>query len=279
MCAAMATRRRAILSLLLGISLTSAPLVVTPTSASAATVQDQMNPGPSDGQAGARPARSVAQIFRAGVSGALTRISLTGCDVENNITAVEIRIYPASSVSPTAVPSGPASSFLGQANISGAGLAVIPDNSRCSSAFDVVLDTPASITQGNLYAFVVSVTKGGNQSTGGLRLLQSPLATYSEGNNAQSTDGGSSWSPFSRNFLFATYVDIGSPSPIPVLQQFGKPIVGTCLDEAPVHTQLPGAPSGGWGHSWAEWMNDGTGGLVCTRTLVYSTSRGGWVVN
>ncbi len=29
----------------------------------------------------------------------------------------------------------------------------------------------------------------------------------------------------------------------------------------------PGAPFGGWSKSWAEWINDGKGGAVCTREL------------
>ena len=39
-----------------------------------------------------------------------------------------------------------------------------------------------------------------------------------------------------------------------------------------------GVTSGGWGESWAQWMNGGTGGAVCTRTLVYSTAQSRWVV-
>lgn len=34
----------------------------------------------------------------------------------------------------------------------------------------------------------------------------------------------------------------------------------------------------GWTPSWAQWMNGGKGGDVCTRTLIYSQSAGKWVV-
>jgi hypothetical protein len=39
-----------------------------------------------------------------------------------------------------------------------------------------------------------------------------------------------------------------------------------------------GAGSGGWGNSWAQWANGGSGGPVCTRTLVYSNSSSRWIV-
>ena len=69
-----------------------------------------------------------------------------------------------------------------------------------------------------------------------------------------------------------------SLAPDPVLQQFGKPASGTCEDAAPVTLNWGGSGSGGWGESWAQWMNGGTGGFVCGRTLVYSSSRGAWTV-
>ena len=273
------SRLRATVSLVLGIGLICALLVASPAPASAATVQDQINPGPSNGQLGARADRRLAQIFRAGTTGELNRITLTGCDLQDNIVDVNIWIYDASSTPPNAIPSGSPSAFIGAANISGSELSIIPSSSGCSTAFDVVLDSPAYITAGNLYAFVVSATKTGDQTIGGLRLLQSAGATYSAGNKAESTNAGSSWTPDDRNFLFTTYVDIGSPSPDPILQQFGKPASGTCTDTAPPHTQLPGAPSGGWGESWAQWVNDGNGGAVCTRTLIYRTALSRWIVD
>lgn len=64
--------------------------------------------------------------------------------------------------------------------------------------------------------------------------------------------------------------------PPPVLQQFGRPSTGTCDEAAPADLNWGGSSSGGWGDSWARWMNDGAGGDVCTRTLVYSNSSGRW---
>ena len=66
--------------------------------------------------------------------------------------------------------------------------------------------------------------------------------------------------------------------PPPVVQQFGKPASGTCDSAAPAALNWSGVASGGWGESWAQWINSGRGGAVCTRTLVYSTAQGRWIV-
>ena len=69
-----------------------------------------------------------------------------------------------------------------------------------------------------------------------------------------------------------------SDAPPPVIQEFGKPASGTCADAAPATLNWAGVSSGGWGESWAQWMNGGLGGAVCSRTLVYSQSAEAWTV-
>ena len=69
-----------------------------------------------------------------------------------------------------------------------------------------------------------------------------------------------------------------SSTPPPVVQQFGKPASGTCDAAQPAGLNWAGVPSGGWAHSWSLWMNDGNGGFVCTRTLVYSTTESKWIL-
>ena len=68
-----------------------------------------------------------------------------------------------------------------------------------------------------------------------------------------------------------------STGPAPTTQQFGLPASGTCEDVAPADLNWAGVPSGGWGISWAQWVNDGAGGPVCSRTLSYIGSD--WTVN
>jgi hypothetical protein len=69
-----------------------------------------------------------------------------------------------------------------------------------------------------------------------------------------------------------------SSTPNPIFQQFGKPSFSTCDAVAPESLNWSGVVSGGWGESWAQWMNGGNGGAVCTRTLVYSTAQSRWIV-
>ena len=66
--------------------------------------------------------------------------------------------------------------------------------------------------------------------------------------------------------------------PATVIQQFGFPASGDCNAAAPAGLDWAGVPSGGWGSSWAEWMNDGRGGAVCTRTLVYRPGLDRWAI-
>ena len=63
-----------------------------------------------------------------------------------------------------------------------------------------------------------------------------------------------------------------------ILQQVSVPTSGTCADIADDYARYGTDVSGGWTKSWAEWINNGLGGDVCTRTLEYSTSLGQWVV-
>ena len=68
-----------------------------------------------------------------------------------------------------------------------------------------------------------------------------------------------------------------SSGPEAAMQQFGKPDSMTCDEAQPEGLNWSGVPSGGWGESWAQWMNGGNGGTVCTRELVYRA--GSWVIN
>jgi hypothetical protein len=68
------------------------------------------------------------------------------------------------------------------------------------------------------------------------------------------------------------------PLPDPVFQEFGKPTVGSCEALAPESLNWGGVSHGGWGESWSQWMHDGKGGAVCSRTLVYSREREAWFV-
>ncbi len=72
--------------------------------------------------------------------------------------------------------------------------------------------------------------------------------------------------------------DSPSSGPQPIHQQFGKPVSGTCAAAAPAVLNWAGVGSGGWGESWAQWPNGGTGGAVCSRTLSYNSAQSAWII-
>ena len=63
--------------------------------------------------------------------------------------------------------------------------------------------------------------------------------------------------------------------PADVIQQVGRPTSG-CENLALPLLDWAGVSSGRWKSSWAEWVNGGRGGSVCTRTLAYSTNTNAW---
>jgi hypothetical protein len=69
----------------------------------------------------------------------------------------------------------------------------------------------------------------------------------------------------------------GGDAPPDVLQQVGLQEGGSCAVVADALLNWGGASSGNWGQSWAQWPNEGQGGLVCTRTLSYSRILGHWL--
>lgn len=65
-------------------------------------------------------------------------------------------------------------------------------------------------------------------------------------------------------------------TPIPdVIQQVGLPGSGSCDAVDDEALNWAGVKGGGWEKSWAEWVDNGQGGAVCTRTLHYDD---GWTV-
>ena len=81
------------------------------------------------------------------------------------------------------------------------------------------------------------------------------------------------------------YTDSSGSSPAadesyaPIIQQFGRPAVGTCNAAEPQYLIQQGFPSGGWGESWSYWIHGSKGGDVCTRMVVYSSSESKWIIH
>ena len=75
-------------------------------------------------------------------------------------------------------------------------------------------------------------------------------------------DAGNLYDYSSQSALYSLFSNC-TGVPAPVLEAVGKS--GEC-DVA-----------NGWTASWQQWLGGGTGGAVCTRTLIYSNANAGWM--
>ena len=204
------------------------------------------------------------QTFTAGISGLLTNVDVYVSQFSVNAD-LNVSIYAVSAGLPTG--SALASTTIAASSIPSAGRLV-------GAAFT----TPTRVEAGTQYAITLTSTltagfynmgfSSGGYTGGGaivISQLSRPNFISPPGNN---------------DLIFNTYVEVASSgdAPPPVMQQFGMPSVGTCEAAAPIVLNWGGAGSGGWGNSWAQWVNSGRGGAVCTRTLVYSNAVSHWIV-
>ena len=64
----------------------------------------------------------------------------------------------------------------------------------------------------------------------------------------------------------------------PLLQQVGLPGSGDCEQVDDSDLGWGTGLSGGWGKSWAQWVNGGMGGPVCTRAFVFQRGVQRWSI-
>ncbi len=76
----------------------------------------------------------------------------------------------------------------------------------------------------------------------------------------------------------AMAAEADSAGPVDVQQAVGVPAGGTCADVVDPTLNLGVVSSGGWATSWGQWLNDGRGGVACTRTLTYDADSATWSV-
>jgi subtilase family serine protease len=119
-------------------------------------------------------------------------------------------------------------------------------------------------------------------SSGGSPLANGPsvITGYSAkvGYDLTTGMGVPNFSTLATLLIEAQTVAYDPQGPDPVLQQVPIPTSGSCADVDDSKYNWGGAGSGGWGQSWAQWADAGQGGPVCTRTLIYNSSFGIWVV-
>jgi len=120
---------------------------------------------------------------------------------------------------------------------------------------------------------LTDVTEGSNELFDG-------LGGYSAqaGYDLTTGMGVPNFSTLAQLLIDAQTVTYDPQGPPPVLQQVPVPATGTCSDVDDSQYNWGGAGSGGWSESWAQWANAGSGGPICTRTLIYNSSFGIWVV-
>ena len=64
----------------------------------------------------------------------------------------------------------------------------------------------------------------------------------------------------------------------PLLQQVGMPVAGDCTNVEDSHLDWGTGLSGGWTRSWAEWVNAGAGGPVCSRSFAFDADSQLWSI-
>jgi hypothetical protein len=141
--------------------------------------------------------------------------------------------------------------------------------------------TPTSVEAGNRYTLVLEADAGARYTWYFANTLYTDEAWASK-------PSGSNWGAARTDFTqaFGIYITATQPtpaaeaptSPAAHIQQFGLPDGQTCQEAAPEELNWSGVAPGGWGQSWAQWMNDGLGGDVCTRMLVMDTATSQWTL-
>lgn len=267
-------------------SWTCATIAVTAAPASAVVVTDQSNTGLVVGSVVADDTRDRGQTFVAGVSGALVGITLNGCDKTDATTSMTLSLYRASGTAPNSVPdvSQPP---IAQQTLTGSILtSTVPRSTACrgneGDSFTVSFDSPAQITAGTAYTFVIDAVQSPYVFDQGILLASTDYVDYPRGNRSVLVTG-SSWSAnTTRNLRFTTLVDDGRPagSGMPeVVEMFGLPVSGVCSDiPESIATNVADRVTG-WSRSWTggAWLNEGRGGPVCVRTLRFAAQSGTYI--
>ena len=124
--------------------------------------------------------------------------------------------------------------------------------------FSLQYGVPVALNPGSTYEVSVTVPSSG---TGNLLSL------------SLNNDTGPLHGDVIRILLPGT--DLGGSGPPNVLQQTGVPSSGQCADVDDSDARFLGY-AGGWSKTWAAWINQDTGGEVCTRTLTYQAGPGVW---
>lgn len=161
-------------------------------------------------------------------------------------------------------------------------------NSAFGSAFNDVTDGTSNLWSSDLWTGPTAVTTEAylRDTIGFLDSSNVPKANtatingYSAGSGYDLTTGMGvpNFTTLARLLIEAQTPSYDPQGPPPVLQQVPMPSSDSCSDVDDSLYNWGGAGAGGWGRSWARWANAGSGGPVCTRTLIYNSAFGLWVI-
>jgi len=124
---------------------------------------------------------------------------------------------------------------------------------------------PTDLSSGSPYAAT------SDTSTPFTRVLQAGSVSI----DVSVSDLNSEFNTFST--IRVTAVGAGDVPP-DLIQQFAIDPGGDCTSSIPATIEVFDVPrDGGWSKSWAQWPNEGAGGFVCTRQVMYQPATGTWV--
>lgn len=153
-----------------------------------------------------------------------------------------------------------------------------------ASAFNDVTQGTNNLWSSDLWTGATAVTTAAALTTFGFLSGGAPVANGSASMTGHSAGIGYDLTTGLGVPNFATLarllIDAQTPAPggpPPILQQLPVPESGSC-DLVLTTYDWGGSSAGGWSRSWAQWANAGSGGPVCTRTLIYSAALRHWVV-
>jgi len=207
---------------------------------------------------------SIAQSFTPTMSGDLTSVSVVISDV-NQAGTLTVAIEGADL---NKLPNG---SRLASRSVSNS---LIPNT---QGVVAVSFSAPITVQSGSRYTLVLQTADGDFE-------WYRAMDNYPDEIESANTGGGWIQGPSINAFgVYVTAEQTNSrtaemDTPPSQIQQFGRPADSTCDQASPEGLNWSGVSAGGWGESWARWMNNGLGGAVCTRMLVYSNAQGRWVL-
>jgi hypothetical protein len=162
----------------------------------------------------------------------------------------------------------PAQAGADPAVVSWSRIEISPNVSRCISSASIVSANPGSrITLHNDCIGATFYIRQGVTTVTQVTIAYKGQATISAPTTLGSYTIAASLAPIPPVSLIVTDTPINEPMAHDEFQQVGVPASGDCADVAPEVGHYPGYPIGGWSKSWAQWINNGTGGAVCTREV------------